>query len=71
VAGLVTGGDIIDQLRDKHIRGRLLIPQNMLRHGEGVFLDDVTVEDVQEALGVSVRTVEQDGADLVNAIFEI
>ena len=47
---------------------RLLIPQNMLRHGEGVFLDDVTLRDVEEALGVSVVPVMQDGAELLRAI---
>ena len=70
VAGLVTGSDLIGQLRGKNLGERLLIPQNMLRHGEGVFLDDVTLEDVSAALSVPVRVVMQDGYDLVAAIFE-
>ena len=68
VAGLVTGGDLIAQLRGKPLGQRLLIPQNMLRHGEGVFLDDVTLEDVQKALGVPVEPVIQDGGELFDAI---
>ena len=68
VAGLITGGDLIAQLKDKDLGERLLIPINMLRHGDGVFLDDVTVEQVSEALGVSVRIVKQDGADLLSAM---
>ncbi len=68
VAGLVTGGDLIGQLRGKELGKRLLITRNMLRAGESVFLDDVTVEDVEKALGVAVRVVEQDGADLVRAM---
>ncbi len=68
VAGLVTGGDLIAQLRDKALGERLLIPVNMLRHGEGVFLDDVTLEDVTAALGVPVRVVQQDGKDLLEAM---
>jgi NifB/MoaA-like Fe-S oxidoreductase len=40
----------------------------MLRHGETVFLDDTTIEDVEKALGVTVRIVEQDGADLARAL---
>ena len=67
VAGLVTGGDIIKQLDGKEIGDRLLIPRNMLRHGEGVFLDDTTIEDLKEELGVPVRIVEQDGSDLAKA----
>ena len=67
VAGLVTGGDIIKQLDGIEIGERLLIPRNMLRHGEGVFLDDVTIEDLEEKFGVPVRIVEQDGNDLAKA----
>ena len=68
VAGLVTGGDLIGQLRGRALGERLLIPVNMLRHGEGVFLDDVTLEDVTAALGVPVRVVAQDGGDLLEAM---
>lgn len=71
VAGLVTGGDLIAQLRGKDLGKRLLIPQNMLRHGEGVFLDDVTVEDVERELGVPVRPVQQDGFELCDAMLEL
>ena len=39
----------------------------MLRHGEGVFLDDVTIDELEEKLGVTVRIVEQDGDDLAKA----
>ena len=53
VAGLVTGGDLIAQLRGKPLGERLLIPQNMLRHGERVFLDDVSLDDVERELGVA------------------
>ena len=67
VAGLVTGGDIISQLSGKNLGSRLLISRNMLRQGENVFLDDITVEELSEKLGVPVRVVEQDGGDLLHA----
>ena len=67
VSGLITGGDIISQLKGRDLGSRLLIPLNMLRRGDDVFLDDVTVRDVSEALGVPVRVVGQDGADLLSA----
>lgn len=68
VAGLVTGQDMIDQLKDKDLGERLLIPSNMLRHGETVFLDDMTVEDVEQELNVKVIAVPQDGAELLYAM---
>lgn len=68
VAGLVTGGDLIDQLRGKALGERLLIPASMLRAGERVFLDDVTLDQVEAALGVPVVPVAQDGYELLDAI---
>ncbi|MDE7261171.1 MAG: DUF512 domain-containing protein, partial [Oscillospiraceae bacterium] len=68
VAGLVTGRDMIAKLKGKDMVGRLLIPVNMLRHGGDVFLDDLRVGDIEEALGVPVTVVEQDGFDLLDAI---
>ena len=68
VAGLVTGRDLISQLMGRPLNGRLLIPRNMLRHGGDVFLDDVTIPDVESALNVRVRVVEQDGGDLLDAV---
>ena len=47
---------------------RLLIPQNMLRHGERVFLDDVSLDDVERELGVPVIPVAQDGYELLDAM---
>ena len=68
VSGLLTGNDIIAQLKGKELGSKLLIPQNMLRHGDEVFLDDVTVAELSETLGVPVRIVKQDGADLLAAL---
>ena len=68
VAGLVTGGDLISQLRGKELGERLLIPANMLRSGEDVFLDDVATADVERELGVPVVPVPQDGYELLDAI---
>ena len=68
MAGLVTGGDLIHQLKGRELGERLLIPANMLRSGERVFLDDVSVDDVERELGVPVTAVEQDGYELCDAI---
>ena len=68
VSGLITGGDIIKQLQGHDLGSRLLLPCNMLRHADDVFLDDVTVMELSESLSVPVRIVEQDGADLLRAM---
>ena len=70
VAGLITGKDLINQLRGRDLGEKLLLPVNMLRHGEDVFLDDITIADVERELKVRVRPVNQDGFDLCDAIFE-
>jgi putative radical SAM enzyme (TIGR03279 family) len=67
VSGLLAGGDIIAQLKDFDLGARLLLPRNMLRCGEDVLLDDVTVGGLSEALQVPVEVVETDGADLLRA----
>ena len=70
VAGLVTGRDLLDQLRGRELGDKLLIPCHMLRSGENVFLDDVTVEKLEEELNVPVVVVDEKGEDLVNCILQ-
>ena len=69
VSGLVTGRDLINQLSSRDLGSELLIPANMLRADEDVFLDDVTVKDVEKALGVKVRVVEINGAELRRSLW--
>ncbi len=69
VSGLITGKDLIEQLRGQDLGERLLLPSCMLRAGEHVFLDDVTVEQVEKALGTSILIVPADsGFDLIDTI---
>lgn len=70
VAGLITGQDLIKQLKGKPLGERLLLPECMFRSGEEVFLDDVTRQDVQNALQVKVDIVKSSGQDFVNAVLE-
>ncbi len=71
VSGLITGQDLIAQLRGKPLGERLLISANMLRHDELDFLDNVTLEEASRALGVPVYPVMQDGFALCDAMFGI
>ena len=68
VTGLITGGDLIAQLKDKELGERLLISQNMLRRAEMDFLDDVKLEEASAALGLPVYPIEQDGFALFDAM---
>lgn len=68
VAGLITGQDLIAQLKDKPLGSRLLLPECMFRSGEEVFLDDITRQEVENALQVSVNIVKSSGQDFVNAV---
>lgn len=68
VSGLVTGRDIISQLRDKPLGTKMYIPSSMLRSEGDLFLCGTSRDDVEEALGVKLITVENDGYDFVNKI---
>ena len=68
VAGLVTGGDILKQLRGKELGGRLLVPDTMLRHEGDLFLDNVSLKDLERELGVPVSVVPDDGGELLKLI---
>lgn len=68
VAGLITGQDLITQLKGQKLGRRLLLPCNMLRDGEEVFLDDVTLDTVKETLQVEVDIVKSSGQDFVERI---
>ncbi|MFV0352072.1 MAG: DUF512 domain-containing protein [Oscillospiraceae bacterium] len=70
VAGLLTGQDIINQLKGKLTSKVLLLPDVMLRAEGDLFLDDISPADVEEALGVKIRFVPRDGASLLAAMLE-
>ena len=68
VSGLLTGQDLIAQLKDLPLGDKLLLPQNVLRSGENYFLDDITVLQLEEALQVRVDIVKSSGQDFVETV---
>ena len=70
VSGLVTAQDMIAQLKDKELGDRLLIPCNMLKADEDVFLDDYTVGQVADALQVPAVIVKSSGQEFVDAVLD-
>ena len=71
VSGLLTAGDVMEQLKGKRLGSRLLLPCNMLKADEDVFLDDFTVSQVSDALQVPIIIVKSSGQDLINAILDM
>jgi len=67
VAGLTTGHDIINQLKGKELGEMLLIPDVMLNY-DGLFLDDLNISDIENALDIKVKPVPNDGAALRECI---
>ncbi len=68
VTGLLTGQDIIAQLKGKELGEELLLPVNLLRSGETVLLDDYTVDDISKSLQVPVNIVKSSGYDFTETI---
>ena len=72
VAGLVTGGDILKQIKERYPSGLpfdfVVIPSSMLRAGEKVFLDDITVDDLQNALQTDFRIVKSNGEEFYKVL---
>ncbi|MDE7200314.1 MAG: DUF512 domain-containing protein [Lachnospiraceae bacterium] len=68
VSGLLTGQDLLAQLKGQALGDKLLLPQNILKSGETVFLDDMTVAELEKALQVPIDIVKSSGQDLLDAM---
>lgn len=68
VTGLITGQDIIAQLKGKDLGDELLLPENMFRMNTTVFLDDVTLEDIEKSLLLKGRIVKSNGVNFIESI---
>lgn len=68
VSGLLTGQDLYAQLRGQRLGEKLLLPQNILKSGELVFLDDMTLAELEKALQVRIDIVKSSGQDFLDAI---
>ena len=71
VSGLLTGQDIKMQLSGKNLGERLWLPQNVLRSGEKVFLDDLTLEELEIALQVPIDIVKSSGYEFLKLILQV
>lgn len=71
VSGLITGQDMVKQLKGKDLGNFILIPKSMLKAEDIIFLDDLTIGNVADRLSVPVYPVEVDGKELIKKIFTI
>ena len=71
VTGLLTGRDIVEQLSGKELGDALFLPCNVLKADEDIFLDDMTLAELQNALQVPVIIVQSNGVDIFNSIIEM
>lgn len=71
MSGLVTGQDLLNQLKNKDLGSTLLIPAVMLRRECDVFLDDVSIDQVRDELKISVEVVATDGGALFDAVIGV
>lgn len=70
VSGLITGQDLIRQLSGRDLGEKLLLPCNMLKNEEDIFLDDISVEELSRKLNVEIVIVDEGGSDLVSAVLD-
>ncbi|KHD38004.1 Fe-S oxidoreductase [Clostridium acetobutylicum] len=68
VAGLLTGRDILNYLKRNEVGDYIILPSNMLKSDEDVFLDDVKVSDIEKELNKKVLVCNYSGEDLVDII---
>ncbi|MBP1549772.1 MAG: DUF512 domain-containing protein [Oscillospiraceae bacterium] len=68
VTGLITGQDLIAQLKNQPLGDVLLLTSNMIKRDSDLFLDDYTISDVEKALNVKIKIIDNDGFSLFDAI---
>lgn len=66
VSGLVTGKDLINQLKAHDIKDGLIIPRSMLKKDEDIFLDDITIGDIEKSLCTNVIISDVDGKKFIH-----
>ena len=71
VSGLLTGQDIIAQLKGKMLGEELLLPCNVLKADEDIFLDDISLKELSDSLQVPVNIIQSEGRDFVDKIITI
>ena len=70
VSGLITATDIIDQLKNEDLGQTLYIPRSMLKADEEIFLDNITLEELQKIMNMEIVPCLNEGKDFVDKILK-
>lgn len=70
VSGLITATDIIEQLKDEDLGETLYIPRSMLKADEEIFLDNITLDELQKTMNIEVVPCLNEGCDFVDKILK-
>ena len=70
VSGLITATDIIEQLKGKDLGETLYIPRSMLKADEEIFLDNITLEEIQKKMEIEVVPCLNEGCDFIDKILK-
>ncbi|MBE6686375.1 MAG: DUF512 domain-containing protein [Ruminococcaceae bacterium] len=68
VAGLITGTDLKEQLKGRELGQRLYLPSVMLRYENDLFLDNVSIDELSDFLGVEISLVNNSGYELIEKL---
>ena len=71
VTGLITGGDLITQLKDKEFGEYLILCGDMLKDDADIFLDDVTLDEVKEKLNIEIKVNNDGGIGIIKDILDV
>ncbi len=70
VAGLVTGSDILNALKDRTFEPPVFLPDIML-NDDGLFLDNMTIDDLKQKLKIPIYSVSSSGEGFVRDLIKI
>ena len=68
VTGLLTGGDIVNQLKDKELGEKLILSSSMLKDDEDIFLDDIKLKELEKKLNIKTVITSWEGTDFIEKI---
>lgn len=68
VTGLITGGDLIEGLKNKELGDYLVIDQKMLKEDADIFLDNLSLEDVKKNLNIQIVKSDSFGEGFIKSI---
>lgn len=71
VTGLITAQDLINQLKDKPLGDELLLSKSVFKTNEDIFLDDITLQEVEKQLNIKIHKIDNDGFALLDGILGI